>query len=55
MKKVKERAEQNTITVRNKANGSKEARISIKLGGEKGNNRLSKCAKTTDLEVYKLL
>jgi len=55
MKKVKERAEQNTITVRNKANGSKEARISIKLGGEKGNNRLAKCAKTTDLAVYKLL
>jgi integrase len=55
MKKVKERAEQNTITVRDKANGSKEARISIKLGGEKGNNRLAKCAKTTDLAVYKLL
>lgn len=54
MKRVIERTEQNTISVRIKNNKYYEARISLKIGGGKS-ERLQKGGKTQDLAVLQLL
>lgn len=54
MKKIKERAEQGTITIKDKTNGSKEARITLNFGGGKS-KRFAKCGKSVDLAVSKLV